>query len=218
MKKEEYKLEDLFENQILNQLYEISVDGLECLYLKMYGEPEEIKEVRQAKKELEILIKEIVKDKNKQEQLWLKIDRYEGFMSGEMTFWNRQHYKLGFLDRIYLKKELKELRNTFAKTNEDIAMKDGFFSTYLESFMQFLEDNRFQIWRKREDYTKITNRMREIKNKYPNVRTFVEDRQVVELTKEELSAVLEYITLDDEIDKIEKIETFKLGIKEGNSL
>ena len=60
--------------------------------------------------------------------------------------------------------------------------------------------------------------MFKIKNKYPNVRTFVNDRVVIELTKEELQAVLEYISLDDEIEKIEMIETFKLGLKEGNSL
>ena len=218
MQKEEYKLKDIFENQILNELYETSRDGFEGMYIKIYGEPQEIKETRKSKKELEELMKKIVKDKEKQKEFWLKLDKYEGCMSMEIDFWDRQFYKLGFLDRIYLKKELKELRNTFAKTNEDIARKDSFFSTYLESFMQFLEDNRFHTWRKREDYTKITNRMREIKNKYPNVRTFVEDRQVIELTKEELSAVLEYIFLDDEIDKIEKIETFKLGIKEGNML
>ena len=63
------------------------------------------------------------------------------------------------------------------------------------------------------------NKMREIKNKYANVRLFIEDRVVTaNLTKEELKAVLEYINLDDEIERIEKIETFKLGLKEGNWL
>lgn len=37
-------------------------------------------------------------------------------------------------------------------------------------------------------------------------------------TKEELNAVLEYINLDNEIERMEKIETFKLGLKEGNWL
>ncbi len=84
--------------------------------------------------------------------------------------------------------------------------------------MQFLEDNRFNTWRKRKDYKTITDKMTKIKNKYPNVRIFIEDRMAIELTKEELQAVLEYISLDDDIEKIEKIETFKLGLKEGNSL
>lgn len=83
--------------------------------------------------------------------------------------------------------------------------------------MQFIEDNRFNIWSKRKDYKEITDKMSAIKDKYPNVRTFVEDGEVVNLTMEELKAVLEYISLDDDIEKLEKIETFKLGIKEGIS-
>ncbi len=85
--------------------------------------------------------------------------------------------------------------------------------------MQFLEDNRYNIWQKRKDYKQIKDKMREIKNKYANVRLFIEDRVVTaNLTKEELKAVLEYINLDDEIERIEKIETFKLGLKKGNWL
>lgn len=85
--------------------------------------------------------------------------------------------------------------------------------------MQFLEDNRYNIWQKRKDYKQIKDKMREIKNKYANVRLFIEDRVVTaNLTKEELKAVLEYINLDDEIERIEKIETFKFGLKEGNWL
>lgn len=85
--------------------------------------------------------------------------------------------------------------------------------------MQFLEDNRYNIWQKRKDYKQIKDKMREIKNKYANVRLFIEDRVVTaNLTKEELKAVLEYINLDDEIERIEKIETFKWGLKEGNWL
>ena len=40
--------------------------------------------------------------------------------------------------------------------------------------MQFLEDNRYNIWQKRKDYKQIKDKMREIKNKYPNVRLFIE--------------------------------------------
>lgn len=103
------------------------------------------------------------------------------------------------------------------KLKDEQNSKDNFFYNYIDSIMQFIEDNRFNIWRKTKDYKEITDKMRAIKNKYPNVRTFVEDRQVVDLTKEELKAILEYISLDDDIERLEKIETFKLGIKEGIS-
>lgn len=105
MKREEYTVNELFEKQVLNDMYETRRDGLECLYIRMYGEPEEIKETKQAKEELENLMKELVTDEEKQKELWLKLDKFEGCMSGEMSFWDKQYYKLGFLDRIYLKKE-----------------------------------------------------------------------------------------------------------------
>ena len=219
MKKEEYKVNDIFENQILNDIYETRGDGLECLYIRMYGEPEETKKVRQAKQELENLIKEIVKDEEKQKQLWLKLDKYEGNIFGEMNFWDRQYYKLGFLDRIYLKKEIKETRNTFLDNKVSDVKTESFFYKSIDSIMQFIEYHRFNIWRKRKDYKDIISKIRNIKTEYPNVRLFVEDRTVTtKLTKEELNAVLEYMSLDDDIERIEKIETFKLGLKEGNWL
>lgn len=217
MKKEEYKLKDIFENQILNELYESSRDGFECIYIKMFGEPQEIKETKKSKEDIEYLIKKIVPDEKKQKELWLELDKYEECMSLEMNFWDKQFYKLGFLDKKYLKKELEELEENFSKSNNS-EIESSFFYAYIDSFMEFIEDNRFNSWKKRADYKKINDRMIEIKNKYPNIRTFVEDRQVIELSKEELNALLEYISLDDCIEKIEKIETFKLGIKEGNML
>ena len=113
MERKEYTVNELFENQVLNDIYETRGDGLECLYIGMYGEPEEIKETKQAKKELENLMYELVKDKKKQKQLWLKLDKFEGAMSGESSFWNKQYYKLGFLDRIYLKKEIADNKRKF---------------------------------------------------------------------------------------------------------
>ncbi len=83
--------------------------------------------------------------------------------------------------------------------------------------MQFIEDNRFNIWSKTKDYKEITNKMRAIKDKYPNVRTFIDERKPINLMEEEQKALLEYISLDNDIEELEKIETFKLGIKEGIS-
>lgn len=156
MEKREYKVNEIFENQILNEIYETRGDGLECFYIRMYGEPEEIKETK---------------------------------------------------TRFFKNKENKKIQ------------ENSFFYRYIDSIMQFLEDNRYNIWQKRKDYKETKEKMRKIKNKYPNVRLFIEDRVVTaNLTKEELNAVLEYINLDDEIERIEKIETFKLGLKEGNWL
>ena len=109
--------------------------------------------------------------------------------------------------------------NFFKDKENDKIQENSFFYQYTDSIMQFLEDNRYNVWQKRKDYKETKDKIRKIKNKYPNVRLFIEDRVVTaNLTKEELKAVLEYINLDDEIERIEKIETFKLGLREGNWL
>lgn len=109
--------------------------------------------------------------------------------------------------------------NFFKDKENDKIQENSFFYQYTDSIMQFLEDNRYNVWQRRKDYKETKDKIRKIKNKYPNVRLFIEDRVVTaNLTKEELKAVLEYINLDDEIERIEKIETFKLGLREGNWL
>lgn len=94
----------------------------------------------------------------------------------------------------------------------------SFFNNYLDSIMQFLEDNRINNWQKRKDYQEIIHKMLEIKEKYPNIRKYIEKDDVVELNKKELEVLKEYLSLMEEIQDIELVETFKLGLKEGKGL
>ena len=209
MEKREYTVNELFENQVLNDIYETRGDGLDGLYIRMYGEPEEIKETKQAKKELENLMNELVKDKEKQKQLWLKLDRFEGAMSGESSFWNKQYYKLGFLDRIYLKKEIADSNKKFVNSNiKDL--KDTFIYRNMHCIKEMLGSS---IWN-RKDYKDIVHKMSKIKEDYPNVMNFIERSEIIELNKNEIKALSEYLKLADDIQDIELVETFKLGLKD----
>ena len=213
MERKEYTVNELFENQVLNDIYETRGDGLECLYIRMYGEPEEIKETKQAKKELENLMYELVKDKEKQKQLWLKLDRFEGAMSGESSFWNKQYYKLGFLDRIYLKKEIADNSQKFVNSNvEDL--QNTFIYRNMHCIKEMLGGS---IWN-RKDYKDIVHKMSKLKEDYPNVMNFIERSEIVELNKNEIKALSEYLKLADDIQDIELVETFKLGLKDSSLL
>ncbi len=213
MEKREYTVNELFENQVLNDIYETRGDGLDGLYIRMYGEPEEIKETRQAKEELENLMYELVKDKEKQKQLWLKLDRFEGAMSGESSFWNKQYYKLGFLDRIYLKKEIADNSQKFVNSNvEDL--QNTFIYRNMHCIKEMLGGS---IWN-RKDYKDIVHKMSKLKEDYPNVMNFIERSEIVELNKNEIKALSEYLKLADDIQDIELVETFKLGLKDSSLL
>lgn len=213
MEKREYKVSEIFENQVLNDIYEIRREGLESLYIAMYGEPEEIREKEQARKKLEDLMKELVKDKEKQKELWLKIDEFECCMTNEMTFWDKQYYKLGFLDRIYLQKEITDSKNKFI--NSEVGdLKDTFIYKCMFFIKEMIGRN---IWR-RKDYKEIAHKIDKIKDEYPNVTNFLERDDIVELTKKEIKALSEYLILADEMRDIELIEAFKLGLKDNSLL
>ena len=54
----------------------------------------------------------------------------------------------------------------------------------------------------------------ELKYKYPNVRTFLEEKEPIDLREDEQYAMLNVINYEIELDIIELKECFKLGFKE----
>lgn len=213
MEKREYTVNELFENQVLNDIYETRGDGLQCLYIRMYGKTEEMTEVEKSKKELENLMYELVKDKKKQKELWLKLDRFEGAMSGESSFWNKQYYKLGFLDRIYLKKEIADNKRKFVDDNIE-NLEDTLIYKSMCFIKEMLGANLWKI----KKYKEIVNKMSKIKEEYPNIKEFIERNEMVNFTKKEVKALSEYLKLADDMQDIEFIETFKLGLKDNSLL
>ena len=62
--------------------------------------------------------------------------------------------------------------------------------------------------------TVLQGNLKEIKEKYPNVETFLEDREAIELTDDEENALLNILDIQEQINFIEKIIAFKLGMIE----
>lgn len=204
-------MEEMFEDKVLDDLFDIRTNGLERRYLDKYGEPEELKEKEKIEQEMMDLVKKLVPDIESQNQIIDKFQNFKENMMSEICFWHKPYYKMGFIDGLNGKKEIIEIEND-KKYNDEI-LKNSFIHNYI---IQFIRENKKII--KRKDY-KITNKqMNAIKKKYPNVRAFFEDGKVIELTKDELKAIYDYIVLDRNIEKIEIEESFKLGLKENNVL
>lgn len=212
-------MEETFENKMLDNLYEIREGEVEKQYIAKYGKPEEVKKSENAEKELVDFMKKFIKEKKDVQKLFKKLNNFELCAMSEMYFWYKPYYKTGFIDGVYLKKELKHNKNIFLdnKLNIDIE-EDSFFYKCVDSVMQFIEYNRFNIWTEREDYKEIMDKIEKIKDKYPKIRTFLEDEKIIKLTDEELKGLLEVINLNNDIQSLEIVETFKLGLKEGNFL
>lgn len=93
-------------------------------------------------------------------------------------------------------------------------LMDSFMNSCGDSFIQYFEKHRFKNLVNREDYKSLHSKMQLIFDEFPNVRTFLQDRMIIELTDDEKDAILRLLEIDEEIEKIEMKEFFKLGFKE----
>ena len=95
---------------------------------------------------------------------------------------------------------------------EEIA--GSFFDNYEEGFLEYLEVHKAQALKDREDYQTLNKKISELKYKYPNVRTFLEEKEPIDLRDDEQYAILNVLDYENELDVIELKESFKLGFKE----
>lgn len=91
---------------------------------------------------------------------------------------------------------------------------DSFLNETENGFRTYLEKHRKNHLINREDYKGIITEISAIKDKYPKVQEYLEDKTIIDMTDEEKEAVLKIIDLQDDIAIIEELESFKLGFKE----
>ena len=175
-------MEDLYENKILDDLYEIR-EGFITSYKKKYGELEETKKAEQAEDELVNFMKKFIKDENTMKELFEKINKFEGYALDEMCFWHKPYYKLGFIDGMRLKKEIREGKIIENTSNDSIILQN------INEISDYFEEQKYRNLKKNKEYDKIRHKIEEIKNKYPRVREFFEDDKIEQLTKKEMKAI-----------------------------
>lgn len=73
----EEKMEELLKNGILDKLYEIREGNIEKQYISKYGEPEEIKKIENAEKQLVDFMKKFIKDKENMQNLFKRLNQFE---------------------------------------------------------------------------------------------------------------------------------------------
>ena len=95
---------------------------------------------------------------------------------------------------------------------EDITK--SFFDKYQDDFLEYLEDHKIITCMNREDYKKISKEIEDLKYRYPNVWTFLEEREPIDLRDDEQYAMLNILEYETKLDIIELKECFRLGFKE----
>ena len=95
-----------------------------------------------------------------------------------------------------------------------IKLEEGFFDQYVEDFFEYFDKYKVSNIMKNREYKRINQQIGRLKEKYPNVTLFLEDKENIWLNNAEQKAILEILKLQGELDIIELKEAFKLGFKE----
>lgn len=204
-------MEKFFKRNILDEMYELKEDEFADNILK---------EMSKQKKELGSLaieekltekIKEIVTDEEKQKEILELLNKYELSTGDDDDFWNKMYYKLGAYDCA----RMSEVVKTEVKEEKtEIETKTLFFDEYSDDFYDYLNTNRVRILKENAEYKELEVKREKIKVDNPNIRAIFEDKEAVQLTEDEVKAVLDMLEIEGDINTIETIENFKLGARE----
>lgn len=202
-------MEEYFKKSILDELYEAKTDNFREKMLKeMSRRSKDIKSMEIGERLINKIKDSITDDRVWKETLKI-INQYELEKGKEEDFWNKMYYKLG----VYDSKEMKEITNNQVKKTSS-EENTTFFENYSDDFYDYLNVNRVKMLKENIKYKKLADEVEKLKNDNPNVRTFIEDKEIVSLSDIELKFILKILKLQEEMDDIEQKEIFKLGVKE----
>lgn len=204
-------MKNFFKRNILDEMYELKGDEFADKILK---------EMSKQKKELGSLaieekltekIKEIVTDEEKQKEILDLLNKYELSTGDDDDFWNKMYYKLGAYDCIRMSEVVK---TEVKEEKKEIETKTVFFDEYSDDFYDYLNTNRVRMLKENAEYKELEVKREKVKADNPNIRAIFEDKEAVQLTEDEVKAVLDMLEIEGDINTIETIENFKLGARE----
>ncbi len=202
-------MEEYFKKSILDELYEAKTDDFREKVLKeMSRRSKDIKSMEIGERLINKIKDSITDDRVWKETLKI-INQYELEKGKEEDFWNKMYYKLG----VYDSKEMKEITNNQVKKTRS-EENTTFFENYSDDFYDYLNVNRIKMLKENIKYKKLANEVKKLKKDNPNVRSFIEDKEIVSLSNTELKFILKILKIQEEMDDIEQKEIFKLGVKE----
>jgi len=203
-------MKNLFEEPVLDQMYEFRKDEFEQA---VYEDNKEIKDIElnileNAEKFTEYL-KEIIPVLENAEKAVEMFENYQLEYVDSIEFWCKTYFKLGMIEREEIKKEF--LKHRLENNNKET---DTFLNFPLNCLSEYIETQKRKYTLETPEYKKLMKRYREISEKYPKVISVFEDLEPIVLTKEEMKALVELREIDLTIGSLEKDLCFKLGMKE----
>ena len=135
-------MEKLFENELLEDLYEARGEELENEYENKYGIPAEKRKVNNAEDRFTDSLVDYIKDEEKLQSVVDDFENYKHYAINLSEFWRKQYYKLGFIDCLCLIKELLEILKFLENTDDKRNIKDFKHYEIILDFIGYLEYNQ----------------------------------------------------------------------------
>ena len=93
-------------------------------------------------------------------------------------------------------------------------LNDGFFNQYTDDFFEYFESHKNKNVRKNKEYFELSTQIEYLKTEYPKVRSFLEDKEIINFSETEQVGILKILDLQEELSILDLKESFKLGFKE----
>ena len=99
-------MENIFEDALLDDLFNVRTDGFECSYIKKYGKEKE-KYFSKLEDDLIKTLNSVISDEDVIDDI---LEQFEDIKQAERSYWNRIYYKLGIVDGRKFETETKEIK------------------------------------------------------------------------------------------------------------
>ena len=160
-------------------------------------------------------ILEKIKNKELCHEIINNINRLVNLQTEEVELWRVECFKEGYFSAMKLVKETQEkLQKEKVKNKKE----KGFFDYCEDYFCDYFDRESRQNLTLNEDYKKAKETIINIKKKYPKIREILDSDKYEKLNKEEREQIVQIREAQGEMDLIELIEAYKLGLKDGLNL
>lgn len=201
-------MEELFNKPILDQMYEFRKDYFEQY---VYDNSEEIRnlehKVCDMSENIMNYLKKIILNEKELKKVIEMLNNYELEYSNQIGFWNLQYFKLGMIEK-------EKIRNELFANNMKLKENDTFLNYELKGFADWIEEQKRKYTFETTEYKELQKEYNEISKKYPNAVEVFEDLNCINLTEEEMKALIALRKIDIDMGSMEKELCFRLGMKE----
>ena len=198
------EFDKLIENPILDEIWENQRGEFEDYSLKKDKKKRQFNESSQFAEEIKEFTKKYIPEE-KQEEYNEKWKKYTKKEMDELDYWTKKFFKLGIINGIRLKKEIRE----------ENSKQKGFFDYEYSCFDEYLETKRIDKLRENNEYNQLRKKENELKNEYPKLISFIEEKeQINNITEEEQKILLEFMENKEKMFNMEKKEIYFMGMKE----